>query len=201
MNRIPKFVLTCTLLFFVLFPAFGQVEKDSTLTLEQRYAEMLRKSESYQEYKVVKRSTLNLFWAALSDTVSNGSIQLKQALVDKMEMREQLSESRDSLALIQSQLQAQMRDKSTTSFLGFQLPKSVYNSLVWALILSFAGLMVYFMQRFRMGHTQVKETRQELEKLQSDFDNLRHRSKETQMKLKRELQTALNKLEMVDERM
>lgn len=198
MNRMIKPLLTCVLLVFTLLPVAAQESADTLQTLEQRYLDLLRRSETFKEYKVVRRSSLNMFWAALSDTVSTGNAELKEALVSKMKLEQELRQSQDSLKTALATIDSHTTAGARTSFLGMSFSRSFYNTLVWSLIVGLTGLMLFFLQRFKTGHSLVKETQDEHDQLQTKYDDLRHKAKETQMKLKRELQTALNKLETVE---
>lgn len=199
MTRIIKLLLSCTLLLTTFNNAPAQ-EPTDTLTLEERYADMLKKSGVYQDKKIIRQSNLNLFWAALSDTLETTQLSLKEALVAKMDVDDQLMQSQDSLRIAQSELRSSLGQNSQISFLGISFGQSFYNILVWGLIIVLAIMGAFFFQRFKQGHSQVKDRQEEFDKLQEQYNSLRHKAKDTEMKLKRELQTALNRLETVENR-
>ena len=198
MNLKIKFLLVFILSVTSLFSVSAQAERDTLLTLEQRYTELLKRSENFKEYKVIRRSTLNLFWAALNDSVTTSNAALKEALVTKMELQSSLNEKEALLSEAESRLALLEGSGAKVKVLGMELNQTLYHSLLWALMLAFAGLMAFFLIRYQRGNLVVKEAQGENEGLQKQFDDLRHRSKETQMKLKRELQTALNRLDTVE---
>ena len=193
-----KLLLICTVLSFTAFSAHSQTERDTLLTLEQRFSDLLRQSENFKEYKVVRRSTLNLFWAALNDSVSTSNAELKAALISKMELQTELNEKSAQLEEAEAKLALLEGEGARVTVLGIDMSQSFYHTLLWCLMLAFAGLMSFFLFQYQRGNVLVKETQGEHEGLQKQFDDLRHKSKETQMKLKRELQTALNRLETVE---
>ncbi len=199
MTRITKLLLSCALLITSLNFTHAQ-EPTDTLTLAERYADMLRKSGTYQDKKIIRQSNLNMFWASLSDTLETTQSSLKEALVGKMDVEDQLRASQDSLQSVQGRLETSLGQNSQISFLGIRFSQSFYNALVWGLIIVFAVIAGLSVQRYKSGNVKVKETEEEFNKLQEQYDALRHKSKETQMKLKRELQTALNRLETVEGR-
>lgn len=199
MTRITKLLLSCTLLLTSLNFTHAQ-EPTDTLTLAERYADMLRKSGTYQDKKIIRQSNLNMFWASLSDTLNTTQTSLKEALAGKMDVEDQLKASQDSLQSVQARLDTSLGQNSQISFLGIRFSQSFYNTLVWGLIIVFAIMAVLSFQKFKSGNAKVKEIEDEFNKLQEQYDALRHKSKDTQMKLKRELQTALNRLETVEGR-
>lgn len=200
MTRIIKLLLSCTLLLATFNHTSAQQPIDTLMTLEQRYADMLKTAGTYQDKKIIRQSKLNLFWASLSDTLNTTQESLKQAIVAKMDVEDRLRQNRDSLQTVQSQLKSSLGENSQISFLGISFGQSFYNVLVWGLIISFAIMGGVFFQRFKRGHSEVKESKDEFDKLQKEYDSIRHKANETQMKLKRELQTALNRLETVENR-
>ena len=202
MNWIIRTFLTCTFTVFTLFSLSAQEEQpvDTTLTLAERYTQILRQSENYKEYEVVRKSSLNLFWAALNDSVTTANASLKQALVEKMELQNKLSKAESDLGSAQTQLAATQEQDNSAKLLGISMSTTGFNVTFIVVVILLSGIALYYAQRFKSGSSTVKETVKEHEELQKSYDELRHKSKETQMKLKRELQTALNRLEAVDNR-
>lgn len=198
MKSLFKYLLALMVLAGSFISSQAQTEQDTLISLEQRFSNLLRQSENFKEYKVVRRSTLNFFWAALNDSITTGNSELREALVAKMELKSNLSEKEALLADAQSRLALLEGEGARVKVLGTDLSQTFYHTLLWSLIFALGGLMVFFLFRFQRGNVVVKETQGEHEGLQKQFDELRHRSKETQMKLKRELQTALNRLETVE---
>ena len=201
MNQIIRTLLTCTLALITLSPLAAQEEQqqpiDTTLTLTERYTEMLRRSENWKEFEMVRRSTLNVFWAALSDSVNAANVELKEALGEKLSLEAELKKASASLAAANTALEAKSADSGNPRLLGIRMSSGAMNAVFIVVVLILGGLSIYYAQRFRNGNSTVKETVKEHETLEKSYDELRHKSKETQMKLKRELQTALNRLEAV----
>ena len=202
MNWIIRTFLTCTFTVFTLFSLSAQEEQpvDTTLTLAERYTQLLRQSENYKEYEVVRKSSLNLFWAALNDSVTTANASLKQALVEKMELQNKLSKAESDLSSVQTQLAATQEQDNSAKLLGISMSATGFNVTFIVVVVLLSGIALFYVQRYKSGSSTVKDTVKEHEALQASYDELRHKSKETQMKLKRELQTALNRLEAVDNR-
>jgi septal ring factor EnvC (AmiA/AmiB activator) len=80
-------------------------------------------------------------------------------------------------------------------FLGIGLTKGTYIVFTWVLIfaLLIAVLVLYF--RFNSANKITLQTRKEYASLQSEFEGHRQRARETETKLKRDLQTEINRIE------
>jgi septal ring factor EnvC (AmiA/AmiB activator) len=63
--------------------------------------------------------------------------------------------------------------------------------LIFALLI--AALVLYF--RFQSANRITQQTRKEYQTLQSEFDEHRQRTRENETKLKRDLQTEINRVE------
>ena len=167
----------------------------SNQSLERKFQDLIDKSETYQDYKVIGRDRLASFWSEVADTlVQNGKdrVDLEENLetVNKniSEVEVQLKETQEELGLVTF-------EKDRISFLGSELLKNQYSYLVWGIILILAILVVVANVRYISTSRTSKRAKREGQELESEFEEFRKSAREKETKLRRELQTEINTVE------
>lgn len=184
-----KHTLTLLIITFVLsiFHAHGQ-------SLQDKYNTMLEETETYEQYKVIPRTRLNGLWSEVKDTLNQKQRKIQQLQTETQDAVAAAVQSRAELADVQAKLDASLDVNDSINFVGISFSKMGYHIMVWAIIaiLAVLGVMAYFM--FMRSNSVTSKTRREFEALQAEFEEHKTKARETQVKLKRELQTAVNQL-------
>lgn len=185
----PKTLLVTAALLATIF-AFSQEGP-----LNDQYNTLKEKSETYEMYKVIQTQRLDAFWSSVNDTLSaygESMTELKQKI---FELEDQLSESNSIVEGLNQTLEESETRNSTIAFLGIDFEKWVYHLIVWILItaLLVAGIVNFIM--FKQGKVVTDRSVKELTKLTEEFESFKDKSREKHIKLKRELQTAVNALD------
>lgn len=171
----------------------GEVSND----LNAQFEQLKDRSNNYQEYKVVKKTALNSFWKSVEDTlkVNRSEIYLLKQEVRDLEaevadLKKQV-DNRDK-ALEEREFQIEHMD-----FMGMSLTKSAYVTFTWTLIFILLIAVIVLWIRFKSAHSVTRNTRDELRVLQDEFDQHRKNSREKETKLRRDLQTEINRVEEI----
>ncbi len=178
---------TLALLCFSI-QTFGQ---DS---LQVKYDNLIKESETFQQYKVIPKTALDAFWLEAKDSLSQ-LIRSTQGLKVQIDRQEETIKSLNSqVATVQESLNESLGMNDTIHFIGIPFSKIAYHILVWVIIIVLVvlGGMGYTM--FLRSNKQTTRFKRELESLSREFEDHKDKAREQQMKLKRELQTAINKL-------
>ncbi|MEL7145992.1 MAG: hypothetical protein AAFO69_06465, partial [Bacteroidota bacterium] len=163
-------------------------------TLKQQMDDIVQNGRTYNQFKVIPSTTIQQLFSQITDTLAQQRLQIART----REMAEQqaaiaVTEQARSAA-IQKDLDASVARNESISFLGIDFQKSTYNLLVWSLIvlLTLAALSIYWM--YARSHKLIKNAQSDLSSLNGEFESYKTKSHEKQVKLKRELQTAMNTL-------
>ena len=184
--------LTRPLAVFVLLFAGGSLYSQS---LNEKYTDLIQRSETYEQYKVIPKTSLDGFWVEVMDSIAfqNNSLADLRAKVRRQ------NQKIESLAKSQQEVQAKLDESLTKNdsirFLGVSLSKLSYHLIVWSLILILASLGILAYTMFFRSNKLTVRHKKDLEELELEFEKHRNAAREKQVKLKRELQTALNQLE------
>ncbi len=183
-NTFPIFILLCITTF-----GFSQSEN----TLESQFDDVYNSSNNYQEFKVVKRTDLNSLKKSTLDSIS----VYKNALA---QMQGELASQQIEVDLLQSNLtetnetlQKTEQRENDISFLGIQTSKTVYNTVVWSIILALAVILFFFVYKFKNSNVVTRETKTKLDELEKEFELHRQRALEREQQLNRKLLDEINK--------
>ena len=157
-------------------------------TIKEQFDYMMTKSNRYEDYKVVKISSLEKFQSNVTDSLNF----VKKNLSDTKSLLEnqntEIGSLKKELQTVKNQLEETINSKDSMSLLGMQLPKSTYNTIMWILIfgsLAIAGLCFFLFKRSNVVTIETKET---LEDVREEFDTHRKNALVREQKLARKLQ-------------
>lgn len=192
-------LLTALLLASTLSTA--QSDAESANSLNNQFQELKKKSNNYQNYEVVDRAVLDNFWNNIEDSLNAQSEQVAKLQKDLASTQKNVRELESQIAERDEKITEQSDLIDNMSFLGIQIGKGAYVTITWAIIfvLIIVVLIVYF--RFKKANRVTVETKKEINSLQSDFEAHRQRSRENETKIKRDLQTEINRVEELKEKL
>lgn len=181
------------ILFVVTTIAFQAQAQDN---IQQQFDDFYKNETStWQEFKLVKMPKLKNFWQVVSDTIRAKEQQIATAKNNIAQLKSELKGVNGTLTQTQDELAASEALNDSIAFIGFQMNKAAYNTLVWLII---AGLGVGIVTMYLMylsNHRITKDARLNLAKIEEEYTAHQEKARENQAKLKRELQTALNTLQ------
>lgn len=187
---------TLLLTFFIAFASILTAQNtEEANTLPNQYNDLKSSSNNYQIYKVVKETSLDAFWASVRDTIKAERAEITALKNEVSGLKKDVSSLNAQVSERDTRLDEQEHMIEHMSFLGISLTKGTYVAFTWILIfvLFAAALILYF--RFHGAHKVTAETRREIESIQLDFESHKQRTRENETKLKRDLQTELNRVE------
>lgn len=186
--------MTCLPLFlFVLSIQAQDSISVSKNTLVDQMNEAFDKSNSYQEYKVIKKTQL----AALRKNILDSVSALEKTIVSQNEklqlQRTDIDSLRQNLATTQHELTSAREREDGIEFFGMLTSKSTYNAIMWTIIgilLIIGGFLFY---RFVNSHKITNAAQLKMAEMEIELEDYRRNSLEREQKLRRKLQDEINK--------
>ena len=172
-------------------------DQTQALSLSNQLTDIINGSESYEHYKVIKTTDLTKFRSTMLDSVNAYQGRIQHLETDLAALRADFTTLKEQFDQTQLQLEESEAQNASIPFLWTIMDKSVYNIIVWSLValLAVAIGILYF--RIKHVCAVVKRVKSAYSKIMDEYRTQRHQSVEKQMKLKRELQTVQNRLEML----
>jgi len=155
--------------------------------------EAFDKSNSYQEYKVIKKTQLATLRknildsvSALENTITLQGNELKLQKTDIDSLRQNLGKTQQDLTLAKDR-------EDGIEFFGVLTSKSTYNAIMWTIIgilLLIGGFLLY---RFVNSHKITNAAQLKMAEMEIELEDYRRNSLEREQKLRRKLQDEINK--------
>ncbi|MEL6557658.1 MAG: hypothetical protein AAFQ94_05695 [Bacteroidota bacterium] len=163
-------------------------------TLNEQFTDVLENTESFKQYKVVPKTRLDGLFRQVGDSMRVVKSKVTDLRGEVNQQKETIESLEAQLGTVTSDLDQSNLLNDSISFLGITFQKAVYNVIVWGLIVALlvAGAFIYML--FKRSHKVTRTTQNDLKRLTDEFDGYKTKAHEKQVKLKRELQTAMNTL-------
>ena len=154
-----------------------------TAPLQQQLDYMEERMNSYNGYRAVRddiflkmnKNSLDSLNAAKRE-ISQLEASLANTQSDMVSLQEtlqQTSEDRDQA----------IKNKNSMSFLGIQMNKALYNSILWIIILTLVIFLIILFLMFKRSFVVTRQTTKDLEEIREEFESYRQQSRERYEKL------------------
>ncbi len=188
-----KRTISCLLVSLCCFLSLTAQEATNRNTLEDQFTDVIDGSNSYQEFKVIKKYEINKLKQNVLDSVAALESQIDTLQSHIASQDSKISGLNQTLTSTNSDLAASREKEDGIHLFGMLLSKSTYNTILWSVIgLLLLGLVV-IMMRYRSSNAVTRDSRAKLAELESEFEGHRQRSLEREQQLRRKLQDELNK--------
>jgi len=106
--------------------------------------------------------------------------RLNSELTDREFEIETLS---SDLRRVRNEKDQAIRTKDALLFLGIEMNKALYNTIMWIIVLGLAAGVIILILLFKRSHVVTVQTKQELENIQEEYESYRKSSREKYEKL------------------
>lgn len=162
-------------------------------TIENQFEYLIKKSNRYQEFKVVKRVWLDRLKKSVNDSLNTMRKELNDAKGVLIEKQSQINKLTSTLDTTNKNVTSLNNEKDNINFFGKLISKSLYNTILWSIIAGLLVALVLYILRFSRSNTITKESKDSFTELEREFESHKHRSLEREQVLRRKLQDELNK--------
>ncbi|HEY8935478.1 MAG TPA: hypothetical protein VIM65_09675 [Cyclobacteriaceae bacterium] len=169
--------------------------KAQDLTLKDRYVLMKTKSQTYQDYKVIKETVLDGVWKITIDSLHAKNNALADTKKNVLKLKNQVIAAKNETAKTKESVAEILFDSTHINVLGINFNKRVFISTAGIIIAGLIVLLGVLLGRLRWMQSSSKEKVESLDRLTKEFDDFKHKALDKQMKLSRELQNERNKLQ------
>jgi flagellar biosynthesis chaperone FliJ len=121
-------------------------------------------------------------------------VQLDKELLD---LKKEVDQLRISFEQNQKALAVSEAKNEVIGFLWFEVNKEYYQFFVWSFMAALLAIVLILYFRIKHVCAVVKRVKAAYSKIMDEYRMQRHQSIEKQIKLKREIQTIQNRLEMI----
>ena len=175
-------------------PLAEKALEEDKQTLRQRYALMKEKSQTFNDYKVIKEYILDGFWKLSMDSLQAISGKLEQATLEAGQLQIKVDEAVAALQQKEDSMQELVFAGTHINVLGVDLAKGFFLVVTGILLVGFVLLVAAMTGRLKLVHALLKEKEEQENRISGEFEAYKRKALERQMKLSRELQDERNKV-------
>ncbi len=163
--------------------------------LQQQFDDMVANSNRFQDYRVIPLEWVNAMKANVQDSLSGNVEKIKRLTAEIEAKNTQLADQSAVLAAKSEEVGQLEKEKEGITFFGKIIPKSLYNTLVWALIGLLGAAVLVAMASGKAGLSKSRELRKTVEELSEELEKSKRRRLEVEQDLRRQLQDQILKIE------
>ncbi len=177
-------------------PAQAQApEEEVANTLTEQFVLLKKKSNRWQEYRVVKETNLNQFWVNIQDSIANFQQQLNETQAKVVDQNQQIQKLNETITDKDESIQASEHASTHINVLGIDIMKESFLTFFWISVSVLALLLAFAIYQFKRSNRVTAKTRYDFRSLQHELEEFRKTALERERKLRRELQTERNMVE------
>ena len=184
------------LFIFCLFMSvntFSQKTKNDTLSLSKQFEQVYRRSSSYKDFKVIRKSTFQNLKKNTLDSIKIIDEKLKIESQKNTRLEQEIS-SVAKIRLEQDlELSEAILEKNTIFFVGLKLKKNTFKIIIWGIFLTLIILICYLSYKLKDGVKITSQAKKELTRVEEEFNSYKKKSLVRDQKLRRQLQDEINK--------
>jgi uncharacterized membrane protein len=162
-------------------------------TLEDQMTDVFDKSNSYEEFKVIKKIKLARLRRSILDSVSALEQNISNQEIELRQQKAEIDSLRQKLKNTQQNLNISKEKEDGMAVFGIYTSKAVYNSIMWGIILTLLVVSALLLYRFLNSHKITKDAQLKVSDKEIELEEFRRNSLEREQKLRRKLLDEINK--------
>ena len=172
---------------------FSQKTKNDNLSLSKQFEQVYRRSSSYKDFKVIRKSTFQNLKKNTLDSIKIIDEKLKIESQKNTRLEQEIS-SVAKIRLEQNlELSEAILEKNTISFVGLKLKKNTFKIIIWSIFFMLIIIICYLAYKLKDGVRITSQAKKELTRVEEEFNSYKKKSLLRDQKLRRQLQDEINK--------
>lgn len=180
---------------------FAQTDSTAANDLEAQYLKLKDQSNNYQIYKVVKEASMDQFWNSVDDTLTENRTEIINLKSEVSSLNSEVSNLNNQVAERDANIETQAAQIENMDFLGMSMSKGSYVIMSWTLIFALIAVSLILFFRFKSANSTTTQAKKELGEVVEEFEAHKQRARENESKIKRDLQTEINLVEELKQKL
>lgn len=198
--KLVKTVLFVTIALISVTTTFSQddTDQDEKLslnegTIDNQFEYVIKNSNNYQEFKVVKKTWLIELKAHTIDSLNAVRKKLTDSQATINSQSNEIAQLKTDLTTTKNDLQNTKNENNSMALFGLQMSKGGYNALMWIIVAALLALLLLFVYKFKNSNTITKQAKKALLETEEEYEEYRRNALEREQKVRRQLQDEINK--------
>lgn len=161
----------------------GALAVQDSAALEAQLDYIHENTRVYNDYRAIREDVFQKLRRNIRDTISANSREAVELSSKISEQDSQIETLNTDLARAITERDEAIKNRDSLSFLGIQMKKGLYNTIMWLIVLGLAALAVILFTLFKRAHMVTREVKDELKSTQDEFEEYRKSAREKYEKL------------------
>lgn len=172
---------------------FSQKAKNDTLPLSKQFEQVYRRSSSYKDFKVIRKTTFQDLKENTLNSIKSIDEKLKIESLKNTRLEQEINNITKTHLELDLKLSNAILEKNTISFVGLKLKKNTFKIIIWSIFFMFIILICYLAYKLKDGVKITSQAKKELTRVEEEFNSYKKKSLVRDQKLRRQLQDEINK--------
>ncbi|HER08882.1 MAG TPA: hypothetical protein ENO20_08245 [Bacteroides sp.] len=137
----------------------------------------------YNDFRAIREDVFQKMKRNTMDSVTRSSREITRLNEMLSTSTKEIQTLNSDLLTVKEERDQAIRNRDSLSFLGIQMNKAVYNTIMWVIVLGLAVLAAVLFLFFKRSHVITQQTRRELENTREEFESHKKSSREKYEKL------------------
>jgi preprotein translocase subunit SecF len=180
------FLVLLSFLFVSARPVRAQADMPAVMdsaSLEAQMDYLKERTRIYNGYRAVRDDIFLKMADNSLDSLNREKLEVARLNSELSERNNRIETLNGDLSRTSNERDQAIRTKDSFSFLGLQVQKGLYNTIMWIIVLGLVLLGVILFLMFKRSYAVTSQTRKELRSLQEEFEEYRKTSREKYEKL------------------
>lgn len=178
---------------FVSVNIFSQKAKNDTLPLSKQFEQVYRRSSSYKDFKVIRKTTFQDLKENTLNSIKSIDEKLKIESLKNTRLEQEINNITKTHLELDLKLSNAILEKNTISFIGLKLKKNTFKIIIWSIFFMLIILICYLAYKLKDGVKITSQAKKELTRVEEEFNSYKKKSLVRDQKLRRQLQDEINK--------
>ena len=172
---------------------FSQKAKNDTLPLSKQFELVYRRSSSYKDFKVIRKTTFQDLKENTLNSIKSIDEKLKIESLKNTRLEQEINNITKTHLELDLKLSNAILEKNTISFIGLKLKKNTFKIIIWSIFFMLIILICYLAYKLKDGVKITSQAKKELIRVEEEFNSYKKKSLVRDQKLRRQLQDEINK--------
>jgi hypothetical protein len=141
------------------------------------------KTRVYNDFRAIREDVFLKIKKNAIDTLRKEKLEVARLNSELNEREFQIETLNTDLSRAKSERDQSIRTKDSFVFLGMEVQKGVYNTIMWIVVIGLVIVGVFLFLLFKRSFVVTSQTKQELETIQEEYDEYKKNSREKYEKL------------------
>jgi len=152
-------------------------------TLEAQLDYLETHTRIYNDFRAIREDVFQKTKKNVEDSLSREKLEVARLKSEISERDFQIETLNTDLSRTKTERDQAIRTKDSFMFLGIQLQKGVYNTIMWIIVLGLLLVGAFLFLLFKRGFAVNSQIKNELKTIQEDYEEYRKSSREKYEKL------------------